>query len=780
MTSTARLRSNAAPTYKVHPGAATADDDDANERDDRLRHNKEFIEEETALAISAIVKWWRMRRLQARIKSKWSPEQLRELHETQRRKRVQARIRDILIYCVYLYIFCTATLLPYKDASPYYFARNLRGLFEDALFTVRGSATPMRFHEIRSTDHVHAWLQGPLLSGLYSNSNANLNTGAVLGGTGQLVGAASIGTLRVNRQDCTSVLPTGVTTDTSTYYCYGTTAAGLFSTDVESTSAFGSNNGSDFSYDHAVNVASCRTKFFSSIASEMSTASYPCPGFVQLLPQSSASIASLRVSNLQAYGYIDAATRAILVEINVANIMLRRLVVLRFLLEFPPSGGVLPSSSVQLAPYVNGSFDFETQWSIALLGLFYAYLIARLVYMGRREGWPAFRCLGPWVDAANILCYLVMWLLRMSMGLDIPSTLLQSDAFSSFAPYATFNQLSDGFAAATAFLSFLRLILLLDIIPHVALIVHIFVASVAEVAGFFLAFGLLVYAYAAAFVLVFGSAAADFRTVPTAYASLLRSLVGDIDYAALSAANPVAAPLFLAAFTLTAVFVILTILIAIMQDAYWKGKEKTEWDRVSLVFETVSYVWSASNSMIRLLANWFGVRAALDAKAKSHKPNAAAVVTAAPSTRLSMVQNMVLKPLLSTQETLTRVGSQLTKNQLIQSGVQSLKKGSSVMSSAKDHLVNQITSANLLSGMNPGGSSENHLTYAYGAANDEQIKALQGMIVQLAHQNTKIQHTLGQLQAQLADLRGDHPPSDGTSAVEPPLDSRLGPTTPSS
>ncbi|KDO33114.1 hypothetical protein SPRG_01926 [Saprolegnia parasitica CBS 223.65] len=777
MKSTARLRSNAAPVYKVHPGAATAADDDANEHDDRLRHNKEFIEEETLLAISAIVKWWRLRRLHARIKSKWTPEQLRELHEAQRRKRVQARVRDILVYCAYLYIFWITTLASHKDASPYYFTRSLRGLFEDTLFTVRGSATPITFHDIRSTDHVHAWLQGPLLAGLYGNSTPT--TGTVLGGTGQLVGAVSIGTLRVQRHDCTSALPAGVVADSSTYYCYGTTGAGLFSTDVESTSAFGSKNGSDFAYDHVASVASCRTKFFSTIASETSTATYPCPGFVQLLSHANASAASLSVSNLQAHGYVDAATRTLLVEINVANVMLRRIVVLRFLFEFPPSGGVLPSSNVLLAPYASASFDFETQWSVVLLGLFYAYFVMRLLYMGRRDGWQAFRSLAPWVDASNILCYIVMWLLRTTMGLDMPSTQLQSDAFSSFAPYATFSQLSDGFAAATAFLSFLRLLLLLDIIPHVALIVHVVVASVAEVSGFLLTFGLVVYAYATAFVLVFGNAAADFRTVPTAYSSLLRSLVGDINYAALSSANPVAAPLFLAAFTLSAVYVFLTILIAIMQDAYWKGKEKTDWDRVSLVFETVSYVWSMCNSMLRLLANWFGVRAALDAKAKTPKPQkgATAVATAAPSKRLSMVQTMVLKPLLSTQETLTRVGSQLTKNQLIKTSVQSLKKGSNVMTSAKGHLVAQLTSANMsLANMNQG-SSENHLTYSQGAVNDEQIKALQGMIVQLAHQNTKIQHTLGQLQAQLADLRGDRPPSDGTSSIESQAETHLGAAT---
>ncbi|OQS01621.1 hypothetical protein ACHHYP_00532 [Achlya hypogyna] len=742
-----RLRSGASQAYKVHPGGPEDDDDD-----DRLGGNKEFIEEETAIAITSIVKWWRLRRLHARIKSKWSPEQLRELHEARRRKRVRRRIQELIVHSVFLYVFHTATLGPFHAASPYYFMTHIRELFTDTNFIANGSIVPMSFADIRSRSQVHSWLQGPLFSTLYGgnlNPITHRHTGGLLG-TGQLVGGVSIGSLRVKRSACSDRLPLPVTNDSSVYYCYGADN-GQFTSATESTMPFGAGNGSDFSWSGGgIDVVECRNKFFSSINTASSTL-YPCPAFAHVLPQTDSAAALSTLRALETLAYIDDATRLLVVEANVANAMLERMLVLQFVLEFPPAGGVLPSTTARLAPYAGSTFDFATQWSVVATGIFYFYFVVRVVRVARHEGWPAFRQLGLWVDGANILAYLVMWLLRSTMGLDMPSTPIQGDTFATFTPYATMFGLSEGFAAAAAFLSVVRFVLLLDILPQVSLVLHVIFAAFTEISGFLVTFGLLVYAYALAFTLVFGSAVGSFSTVTKSYGALLRSLTGDVDYAGLYAANPTAAPLFFASFTLVSVFILLTIVIAMMQDAYWRGKQKTKWDSINLVYETFTYLWSATNAMVNTLAGWCGVRAHL-------KPVPGLKSPEVQPTRLSRVQSLVLKPLLSTQETLNRVGAQFSQSPFVQTGVQTLKKGSTALGSAKDHLVGQLNA-----GAFSGGASRGPIG---GAASDEQIKALQGMIVQLAHQNTKIQHTLGVLQAQLADLRGDRTGDLVTSGVD--------------
>ncbi|RQM20293.1 hypothetical protein B5M09_005546 [Aphanomyces astaci] len=737
-------RVSAQQLYKVHPGGAeTIDDADSDMRNDFIADNKEFIQEETVNAAQAISKWytvlllrchclriafvrWRIRKLHNRIKSKWTPEHLRKLREQQRQVRIQLRIREIALYIVYLLFLNDYVLGPYTDSSLYYFNANLKRPFFDALYSekdpVTGDYTILQY--------------------------------------GQVVGGISIGQLRVLPQECTSKLPPQA----------GNEKSGHFDESVESKLPFGTGNGSNFQWNSISedsNISDTRRAFFTSYTGA-TAAVYPAPAFRVVLPHSNADETKALLASIESNAYMDVQTRAVFVDLTIFNVMLSSVLVLRFAFEVPPSGGVVPTSDSVVAPYADTSFNFLTHYSMLAVALFFLLYFLLLLRATRKEGWPVYRRLETWVQVANSVAYIVMWLLRACAGLDFPNIHVASTSPSNFRSYAFMYNVSMRLAAAVCFLSYVRLILFLDVLPHVNLIVKTVVLSVTQVSSFLFVFGLLVYAYATCYCVVFGSSVEVFSTVSHSYTSLLQSLVGDLDYAPMREASPGMAMLLVVAFTLVAVFVLAHILIAMIIDAYWASKESTQWEQVNLVVETLSYVWSIGMDLVHYVGRVCGVsfvlvEDSLDAQSTGHHEMLGPLrprrldVQACHGHRLSAVQKLVVMPLAATHAKLEQLGHTLSQSQLVRSGVDGIRRGTNMVVARSNQITDRLNSFRDERGGSPSNNHQSARRFPSGngggMASDAQMKVLQGMIIQLAHQNTKIQQTLVMLQSQVTELR---------------------------
>ncbi|ETV87909.1 hypothetical protein H257_01319 [Aphanomyces astaci] len=755
-------RVSAQQLYKVHPGGAeTIDDADSDMRNDFIADNKEFIQEETVNAAQAISKWWRIRKLHNRIKSKWTPEHLRKLREQQRQVRIQLRIREIALYIVYLLFLNDYVLGPYTDSSLYYFNANLKRLFMTA------SVKETQFNAISTIPQVHRWLQGPFFDALYSEKDPVTGDYTILQ-YGQVVGGISIGQLRVLPQECTSKLPPQAGNE-KLYWCYGT-KSGHFDESVESKLPFGTGNGSNFQWNSISedsNISDTRRAFFTSYTGA-TAAVYPAPAFRVVLPHSNADETKALLASIESNAYMDVQTRAVFVDLTIFNVMLSSVLVLRFAFEVPPSGGVVPTSDSVVAPYADTSFNFLTHYSMLAVALFFLLYFLLLLRATRKEGWPVYRRLETWVQVANSVAYIVMWLLRACAGLDFPNIHVASTSPSNFRSYAFMYNVSMRLAAAVCFLSYVRLILFLDVLPHVNLIVKTVVLSVTQVSSFLFVFGLLVYAYATCYCVVFGSSVEVFSTVSHSYTSLLQSLVGDLDYAPMREASPGMAMLLVVAFTLVAVFVLAHILIAMIIDAYWASKESTQWEQVNLVVETLSYVWSIGMDLVHYVGRVCGVsfvlvEDSLDAQSTGHHEMLGPLrprrldVQACHGHRLSAVQKLVVMPLAATHAKLEQLGHTLSQSQLVRSGVDGIRRGTNMVVARSNQITDRLNSFRDERGGSPSNNHQSARRFPSGngggMASDAQMKVLQGMIIQLAHQNTKIQQTLVMLQSQVTELR---------------------------
>ncbi|CAK4115693.1 unnamed protein product [Aphanomyces euteiches] len=741
------------PATETQPTTAIVDAPDV------LGQNKEFLIEETTHAADSISKWWRVRRLHQRIQRKWTPDHLRRVRERERQRRVQGRLCEVFFYVIYLLFLNDAMLAPFSHASLFLFTTNIKHLFMHSTFVDTATNATLSFDDIRTPAHVHRWLQGPFHRTLFAeltNASSPAPTYSLLE-YGQVLGQVTVGQLRVSRHDCTaSNLPAkGVNNNqvegADTFWCYGT-STGHFDKSVESTAPFGS--GDNFVWDSDATVTTTRSMFFTSFTSRMTDMTYPAPAYRVAVASNDPSQASRVLASLKALSYVDAFTRAVFVDVNVLNAMLSSVLVLRFAFEFPPSGGVVATVESALAPYVDTSFNFKTNASFIVVCVFLAADLFLLLRATRKDGWLAYLRLDAWARLGVFVSFGIMWLLQSTAALDLPTT--DSMASTTFRPYAFMQTVSTRVGAAICFFSYVRLILLFDFLPQVALIVQTITASVTTVTSLLFVFGLLVYAYASCFCLIFGSSVHGFSTVTQSYTSLLRSLVGDIDYAELRASSPAMAAFVFVCFTLVAVFIILHIVIAMVLDAYWTAKDSTEWEQVNVVTDVLSIVWLLGHQMVRGIASLFGLLGVLSHhhdETESNGGGSSRRKRRMDIRNLTAVQKLVAQPLLTTQTTLARLGHALTQKQLTQSSLRHQMTnllGVNQQRSSRKDVKSPTRRRSLHPQAHKAGRQTSHDVDV--VHDDTQIKVLQGMVLQLAHQNTKMQQTLDVVQAHLTEL----------------------------
>ncbi|TMW55746.1 hypothetical protein Poli38472_010628 [Pythium oligandrum] len=291
-------------------------------------------------ATVCLQRWWKRRRHHNHQRIAELREQLcryaTSLIEKRRQSRIRAKIRDIVIHLVFLYVYTVSTHHGYTGEQLFRLIQAVRTSYS------RESA--QRFSDISSQADLFTWLNGPFLEATYVSPPPLLSR----------VGGVRIGQLRVTRSNCSSraasFFPTALNVSSGAdFYCYGADS-GAFDTENENTAAFGGTTGSSFPFLglNDTNADTEREEYFSSMQTPTNTdQSYPAPAYSVVLPRSDVSQAREVLSWLRHDAYVDAYTRTVMIDVNLYSIMLRHALAVRFLVEFlPPSGdGAVTSQS---------------------------------------------------------------------------------------------------------------------------------------------------------------------------------------------------------------------------------------------------------------------------------------------------------------------------------------------------------------------------------------------------------------------------------------------------
>ncbi|XP_059517057.1 polycystin-2-like protein 1 isoform X3 [Myotis daubentonii] len=254
---------------------------------------------------------------------------------------VKTTLRELLVYIVFLVDIC---LLTYgmTSSSAYYYTKVMSELF---LHTP--SDTRVSFQAISSMADFWDFAQGPLLDSLYwtkwyNNQSLGRGSHSFIYYENLLLGVPRLRQLRVRNDSC--VVHEDFREDIVS--CYD-----VYSPDKEEQLPFGPLNGTAWTYHSQAELGG------SSHWGQLT--SYSGGGYYLDLPGSrQGSAEALR--DLQESLWLDRGTRVVFIDFSVYNANVNLFCVLRLVVEFPATGGAIPSwqiRTVKLIRYVS-NWDF--------------------------------------------------------------------------------------------------------------------------------------------------------------------------------------------------------------------------------------------------------------------------------------------------------------------------------------------------------------------------------------------------------------------------------------
>jgi hypothetical protein len=206
------------------------------------------------------------------------------------------------------------------------------------------------------------------------------------------------------------------------------------------------------------------------------------------------------------------------------------------------------------------------RWYTAVLvinGLFYFYfLLVEIVQwhqLGSRKYW--FDALNI-VQMFNVLFFVIHVSLRYVVIDVVPDPIVvESSDFYELNPAVRMNKVAVATMAVNVFLNWFKLIAYLSLNPTFAMMANTLSRAAGGCCGFFGIFCIILYGFAQSHAMVFQGRVYAFRTVGQTTFALLRSLLGDFDFAQLQESHAFMGPFFFISFVLIAVFVVLNMCV---------------------------------------------------------------------------------------------------------------------------------------------------------------------------------------------------------------------------
>jgi hypothetical protein len=499
---------------------------------------------------------------------------------------VHGRVNSIIRYIVFLAAYLYSTILPLSESDNYHFVNNLKGQLAEVEFNAEDSPTwGKNFFDIATVQEVNHWLRGPLTTFIASygtyNGNNNIeenevDTTSYALGIGRILGGIRIGQLRGQRVLCGDLkfaFTFGSSLDNDPaiekLHCYPEFKEGV----NENKETF---NTFEWEGWNGTNTQRERDGFFTSETVQQSYRSYPSPAYSVVLSPTNWTETKNMIKYIQD-NYIDLYTKALFIDVLVLNPTLDYIVNCRMVIQFTSSGGAMPtftSKSVRSSPIpFTGGWDIAASICELVIIAYYLFFFIEEVLHIKTYGIHDYietAGLAKYIHILNIFLFGVVWCYKIIAVLHIPKEAqnVRSDQWLEMRSYIETYVIARYISAINAFLTWFKLIALLDISPTFALVTRTLSKSASKVAGFAVVFFILLISFAFMFMVSFSTVLSQYSTAARSGISLLRALLGDIDYHELRDAHWLMGPgLFFVYITIN-VFVVLNMLIAIISDAY--------------------------------------------------------------------------------------------------------------------------------------------------------------------------------------------------------------------
>ncbi|KAK2098820.1 Polycystic kidney disease 2-like 1 protein [Saguinus oedipus] len=401
-----------------------------------------------------------------------------------------------------------------------------------------------------SSQLVVQFAQGPLLDSLYwtkwyNNQSLGHGSHSFIYYENLLLGVPRLRQLKVRNDSC--VVHEDFREDILS--CYD-----VYSPDKEEQLPFGPLNGTAWTYHSQDELGG------SSHWGRLT--SYSGGGYYLDLPGSrQASAEALR--DLQEGLWLDRGTRVVFIDFSVYNANINLFCVLRLVVEFPATGGAIPSwqiRTVKLIRYVS-NWDFFIVGCEVVFCIFIFYYVVeeilelhihRLHYL--RSIW-------------NILDLVVILLSIVAVGFHIFRTLevnrlmgkllQQPNMYADFEFLAFWQTQYNNMNAVNLFFAWIKIFKYISFNKTMTQLSSTLARCAKDILGFAVMFFIVFFAYAQLGYLLFGTQAPDESQTWSLSFTQFRIILGDFDYNAIDKANRILGPAYFVTYVFFVFFVLL-------------------------------------------------------------------------------------------------------------------------------------------------------------------------------------------------------------------------------
>ncbi|KAM9618017.1 polycystin-2-like protein 1 [Trichechus inunguis] len=474
---------------------------------------------------------------------------------------VKTTLRELLVYIVFLVDIC---LLTYgmTSSSAYYYTKMMSELF---LHTP--SDTGVSFQTISSMADFWDFAQGPLLDSLYwtkwyNNQSLGHGSHSFIYYENLLLGVPRLRQLRVRNDSC--VVHKDFREDILS--CYD-----VYSPDKEEQLPFGPLNGTAWTYHSQDELGG------SSHWGQLT--SYSGGGYyLDLLGSRQASAETLR--DLQEGLWLDRGTRVVFIDFSVYNANINLFCVLRLVVEFPATGGAIPSWQIRTVKLIR----YVSNWDFFIIGCEIIFCVFIFYYVVEEILELHIHHLRYLSSIWNILDLVVILLSIVAVGFHIFRTLevnrlmgkllQQPNTYADFEFLAFWQTQYNNMNAVNLFFAWIKIFKYISFNKTMTQLSSTLARCAKDILGFAVMFFIVFFAYAQLGYLLFGTQVENFSTFIKCIFTQFRIILGDFDYNAIDNANRILGPAYFVTYVFFVFFVLLNMFLAIINDTYSEVKEE--------------------------------------------------------------------------------------------------------------------------------------------------------------------------------------------------------------
>ncbi|XP_005048373.1 PREDICTED: polycystic kidney disease 2-like 1 protein [Ficedula albicollis] len=475
---------------------------------------------------------------------------------------VKTTLRELLVYVMFLVDIC---LLTYgmTSSNAYYYTKVMSELFLQTSTDGRVS-----FQSIGSMADFWVYAQGPLLDNLYwtkwynNESLAAHSTQSYIYYENLLLGVPRMRQLKVKNNSCV------VHDDFKEEIlgCYD-----VYSEDKEERVSFGLINGTAWRYHSEEELGG------SSHWGRLT--SYSGGGYyIDLKMTREESAEALQV--LKEKLWLDRGTRVVFIDFSVYNANINLFCVLRLVVEFPATGGAIPSwqiRTVKLIRYISTWDFFIVACEIVFCVFIFYYVVEEALELRIHK-------LQYFTSIWNILDVVVILLSIVAIGFHIFRTtevnrllgelLKRPNTYADFEFLAFWQTQYNNMNAVNLFFAWIKIFKYISFNKTMTQLSSTLARCAKDILGFAIMFFIVFFAYAQLGYLLFGTQVENFSTFVKCIFTQFRIILGDFDYNSIDNANRILGPIYFVTYVFFVFFVLLNMFLAIINDTYSEVKEE--------------------------------------------------------------------------------------------------------------------------------------------------------------------------------------------------------------